>query len=107
MTAGMPGDRMRAATLRGWVAVAFVGGSAFADEVPAGTPAAGSTAPVLASPPFTPPPLVVPPAAAGATVCKQAAIGTAKEYERILDGLRAGGATHFLVVGDGLLCGWP
>ena len=98
---------MRAATVRGWVAVAFVGGAAFADEVPAGSPAAGSPAPVVAAPAFVPTPLVVPPVAAGATVCKQAAIGTAKEYERILDGLRAAGATHFLVVGDGLLCGWP
>jgi hypothetical protein len=61
--------------------------------------------------PNAPPPatvtVAVPPALVVGTTCKQAALGTAKEYERILDGMRAAGATHFLVVGDGLLCGWP
>ena len=45
-------------------------------------------------------------AAAGAE-CVMVRVGTAREYEKLIDGLRAGGRSQILMVSDGVLCGWP
>lgn len=66
--------------------------------------------PVVEAPPVAPAaPVVTPVAAAPAGVapaCKAVRLGTAKEFSTLMGELYEGGATQFVVVGSGLVCGW-